>query len=77
MLRRGTLRGPFVLMAHALVLGRRALTRLYVPSAYAKAKPARAVVAILMKPPKLDLKSPSDHMPQCRSQSNDSRMVPA
>jgi hypothetical protein len=65
------------LMAHALVLGRRALTLLYVPSASAKAKPTLAVVAILMEPPELDLKSPSDHMPQCSSQSNDSQMVPA
>ena len=74
---RGTLRGPFVLRAHALVLAGAPLTRLYVLSASAKATPALAVVAILMEPPELDLKSPSDHMPQCSSQSNDSRMVTA
>jgi hypothetical protein len=72
---RGTLRGPFVLRAHALVLAGEPLPHLRavrICESY-----TGAVVAILMEPPELDLKSPSDHMPQCRSQSNESRMLTA
>jgi hypothetical protein len=51
----GTLRGPFVLRAHALVLAGEPLPPLRAVR-ICEATPALAVVAILMEPPELDLK---------------------